>query len=85
MKLFLSILLCAFGFAIQAAETDPPEIEETYLVAEALRISEIIGSSFEQPAAMPQAARKSWICTKCKYRNYEGIEKCGVCGNSRHG
>ena len=25
----------------------------------------------------------TWECNQCKYDNYEGINRCGVCGNKR--
>lgn len=92
MKHFLSILLLAFCFSLQATETNPPESEEAHsiLFAEALQASEIIGLQFATAGVktaleMPQARRSTWICTKCKYRNYDGVDKCGICGKPRHG
>lgn len=29
------------------------------------------------------AFRATWECSKCGYRNYEGIERCSVCGKKR--
>lgn len=30
-----------------------------------------------------QEARSVWVCPKCGFRNYDGIERCGVCGTER--
>lgn len=27
--------------------------------------------------------RSVWVCSKCGFRNYEGIERCGICGTER--
>lgn len=27
--------------------------------------------------------RQIWICGSCGFRNYEGIERCGMCGTMR--
>lgn len=27
---------------------------------------------------------KTWKCSQCGYDNYDGIDYCGLCGNSRY-
>ena len=28
-------------------------------------------------------SRNTWTCNTCRYKNYEGIEKCAICGKKR--
>jgi len=107
MKRFLTVLLLAFSFTIQATETDPSGIEEVvtnedgvllrigdeWLAAEGLQASGmgiylLVNSEWmtlEEALETPECRRKSWVCTRCKYRNYDGINNCAVCGKPRYG
>lgn len=38
----------------------------------------------EDALSNPDCARATWVCSKCKYVNYEGILACAVCGKPRH-
>lgn len=38
---------------------------------------------FDKPIAHLDDSRDTWQCSKCGYKNYEGIERCGVCGKRR--
>jgi hypothetical protein len=41
--------------------------------------SNVSNESYITRAFFPQ----TWECVRCKYRNYEGIKHCAICGKER--
>lgn len=38
---------------------------------------------FTESAVESDELRATWTCVKCGFKNYEGIERCSVCGRKR--
>ena len=38
----------------------------------------------EEALEIPECKLKTWVCSRCKFINYEGVNVCGVCGKPRY-